>query len=176
MQDMQPRFLPLAAKTVVCHTLTYFLMGALAAHFLHYEQIFNQPNSGLRHFDDPLLILGPPLQIVRGLLFASVFYVFREQLFGRSKGWLRMAWMLIAIGILGTFAAPSGSLEGLIFTTVPVPAQMRGYLEIVPQALLLSALLCWWVNRPKRALNWTLGVLYCVSLALPLLAVLVPRR
>lgn len=36
MQDETPRFLPLAAKTVVCYTLTYFLMGALAFHFLHY--------------------------------------------------------------------------------------------------------------------------------------------
>lgn len=31
MQDEQLRFLPLAAKTVVCGTLTYFLMGALPA-------------------------------------------------------------------------------------------------------------------------------------------------
>jgi hypothetical protein len=172
MQESQPRFLPLAAKTVVCHTITYFLMGALAAHFLHYEQIFNQPNSDYRHFDDPLLILGAPLQIFRGILFASIFYLFREQLFGRGKGWLRMAWMLIGIGILGTFAAPSGSLEGFIFTTTPIPWQMLGYLEIVPQALLFSALLCYWIDHPKKWLNWTLAVLYGISVALPILGLL----
>jgi len=109
MREQQARFLPLAAKTVVCHTITYFLMGVLAAHFLHYEQMFNQPNSGLRPFNSPWIMLGAPLQIFRGILFASVFYLFREQLFGRSGGWLRMAWMLIGIGILGTFAAPGGS-------------------------------------------------------------------
>ena len=27
MSDAQPRFLNLAAKTAVCHTLTYFVMG-----------------------------------------------------------------------------------------------------------------------------------------------------
>jgi len=30
MQDLRPRFLPLAAKTVVCHSITYMIMGALA--------------------------------------------------------------------------------------------------------------------------------------------------
>jgi hypothetical protein len=176
MQEPQPRFLPLAAKTVVCHTLTYTLMGMLAAHFLHYEQMFNQPNSGLRPFNDPMIMLGAPLQIVRGILFASVFYLFREQLFGRADGWLRMAWMLIGIGILGTFAAPGGSLEGFIFTTTPILAQMRGYLEVVPQALLLSALLCYWINRPKKWLNWALGALYFICIALPILGLLAPRH
>ena len=176
MQEQQPRFLPLAAKTVVCHTITYFLMGMLAAHFLHYEQMFNQPNSGLRPFNDPMIMLGAPLQIFRGILFASIFWLFRDNLFGRARGWLRMAWMLIGIGILGTFAAPGGSLEGFIFTTTPILAQMRGYLEVVPQALLLSGLLCYWVNQPKKWLNWTLGVLYFVSIALPVLGLLAPRR
>jgi hypothetical protein len=176
MQEPQPRFLPLVAKTVVCHTVTYFLMGALAAHFLHYEQIFNQPNSGYRQFTDPLVMLGAPLQIFRGILFASIFWLFREQLFGRPGGWLRMAWMLIGIGILGTFAAPAGSFEGFIFTTAPISGQMLGYLEIVPQALLLSVLLCSWVNRPRKWLSWTLGALYCFCIALPIAGLLAPRR
>jgi hypothetical protein len=60
----------------------------------------------------------------------------------RKNGWLLMAWILIGIGILGTFAAPAGSLEGFIYTTTPFWMQVRGYLEIVSQALLLSALLC----------------------------------
>jgi hypothetical protein len=176
MQELQPRFLPLAAKTVACHTISYFAMGMLAAHFLHYEQMFNAPGSGLRSFSDPLIMLGAPLQIFRGILFASIFWLFRENLFGRPNGWLRMAWMLIGIGILGTFAAPGGSLEGFIFTTTPILAQMRGYLEVVPQALLLSALLCYWINRPRKWLNWTLGAVYFVCVALPIAGVFAARR
>ena len=177
MQDMQPRFLPLAAKTVVAHTLTYVLMGMLAAHFLHYEELFNKPNSGLRPFNSLWIMFGPALQVFRGILIASIFYLFREALFARRNGWLRMAWMLIGIGILGTFGAPSGSIEGYIYTTIPVAAQMRGYLEIVPQALLLSGLLCYWVNHAeKKWMNWTLGALYVVILALPVLGLLAPKR
>jgi hypothetical protein len=177
MESPQPRFLTLAAKTVVSHTLTYFVMGALAFHFLHYAELINNPNSGMRPTSDPLVMLGPALQIFRGVLFASVFYPLREILFGRRNGWLLMAWILIGVGILGTFAAPPGSLEGFIYTTVPFRFQVRGYLEIVPQALLFSALLFYWVRHPGKAwLNWVLGAAYAICVLLPLLGLLATRK
>lgn len=177
MQDSQPRFLPLAAKTVVCHSITYFVMGALAYNLLHYADFINNPCSGMRPITSPWVIFGPALQIFRGILFASVFYLFREQLFGRKGGWLRMAWMLVGIGILGTFAAPPGSLEGFIFTTTPFLFQIRGYLEIVTQAVLLSALLCFWVNHPgKKAMSWSLTAVYVIGMGMPMLALLAPKR
>lgn len=173
MQDSQPRFVPLALKTVICHTLTYFVMGALAFHFLHYAELFNKPGSGLRSTSSLWILFGPALQVLRGILFASVFYPFRETLFGRKNGWLLMAWILIGVGILGTFAGPPGSLEGFIYTTMPIHLQVRGYLEIVPQALLLSVLLFYWVRHPeKKWLNWVLGGAYVICIALPVVGLL----
>jgi hypothetical protein len=123
------------------------------------------------------VLFGPALQLFRGVLFAAVFYPFREQLFGRRNGGLLMAWILIGVGILGTFAAPPGSLEGFIYTTIPIAAQVRGYLEIVPQAVLLSALLFIWVRHPeKKWLNWTLAVPYGVCIVLPVLGLLAAKR
>jgi len=176
-QSFLPGFSALAAKTAVCHALTYFLAGALAFHFLHYADILNDPHSGMRPMNHPLILFGPALQVVRGILFASVFYPFRQILFERKNGWILMAWMLIGLGILGTFAAPPGSLEGYIYTTVPVLAQMRGYLEIVTQALLLSALLFYWVRHPgKKWLSLTLSILFAICIALPLLGLLAPKK
>jgi len=44
----------------------------------------------------------------------------------------------------------------------------------VPQALLLSAILFYWVNHPeKRWLNWLMGVIFVVMLLLPALGLLV---
>jgi len=177
MEESQVRFVPLAAKTVVCHTVTYFCMGILAYHFLHYQEIINNPCSGMRPITNLWVILGTPMQIFRGLLFASVIYLFRERLFEQKNGWMRMAWMLIGIGILGTFAAPAGSLEGFIYTTTPFLSQVKGYLEIVPQALLLSALLTYWVNHPaKKGITWTLSALYVICAGLPLLALVAPKH
>jgi hypothetical protein len=177
MQESQVRFVPLAMKTVVCHTITYFVMGLLAYKLLNYEAIINNPCSGMRPTSSLWVLLGAPLQIFRGILFASIFYLFRDRLFGRKNGWLVMAWMLIGIGILGTFGAPGGSLEGFIYTTTPALLQMRGYLEVVPQAVLLSVLLCYWVNHPgKRWMNWSLAAVYLIAAGLPLLSLVAPKR
>lgn len=177
MEDLQVRFVPLAVKTVVCHTITYFICGLFAYKLLNYEAIINNPCSGMRPTASLWVLLGAPLQVFRGILFASIFYLFRDRLFNRTNGWLVMAWMLIGIGILGTFGAPGGSLEGFIYTTTPILVQMRGYLEVVTQALLLSVLLCYWVNRPgKRWMNWGLGAAYVIAAGLPLLSLVAPKK
>lgn len=161
---------------MACHTITYVFMGILAAHFLNYAALFAQADSGMRQITDPWVTAGPLFQPLRGLVFALVFYPFRETLFGKKNGWLVMVWMLIGLGILSTFAAAPGSIEGFIYTTVPPKYQVRGWLEVVPQALLLSALLCYWVNRPdKKWLNWTLAIVFFLIMALLGLGLLVKR-
>ena len=72
MQDSQPRFVPLAVKTVVCHTVTYFMMGALAFHFLHYAELFNKPGSGLRASGE--LVDHVRASTVRVFLHSSFFF------------------------------------------------------------------------------------------------------
>jgi hypothetical protein len=177
MDNPQPGFPALAAKTMVCHSITYFIMGILAAHFLNYAASMAKPESGMVPFTSPWVMAGPLFQPLRGLVFASVFYPLRQCLFGRKYGWLLMGWMLIALGILGTFGAPSGSIEGMIYTPTPILSQLRGWWEVVPQALLLSALLCYWVDHPaKKWLSWLLGSVFFIMVALLILGLLVTKR
>lgn len=173
MENPPVRFPALAAKTMVSHTLTYFLMGVLAAYFLNYAELLARPDSGMRPITSPWVMAGPLFQPFRGLIFALVFFPLRRCLFGRKHGWLLMGWMLVGLGILSTFGPAGGSIEGLVYTPTPVLLQLRGWLEVVPQALLLSALLCYWVNHPgKKWMNWTLGVLFFIAMALPILGLL----
>jgi len=85
-----------------------------------------------------------------------------------------MAWMLIALGILGTFGPAAGSMEGMIYAPVPIRSQLRGWVEVVPQAVLLSALLCYWVNHhpAKKWLSWLLGSVFFIMMALSVLDLL----
>jgi len=176
MNDSGPSFLGLAAKTIVVHTLTYFLMGILAFNFLNYEEAFARPEMAcwMRPTDDPMVTAGVLFQPLRGLVFALAFYPLRGILFGRRNGWLIMWWLLVALGILSTFGPAPGSIEGLVFTVIPI--SIRGYLEVVPQALLLSASLFYWVKYPtKRWVNWVLGIAFFFALLLPVLGLfLVP--
>jgi uncharacterized membrane protein len=80
----------------------------------------------------------------------------------------------VALGILSTFGPAPGSVEGMLYTVIPISQQMTGWLEVVPQALLLSVILFYWVNHPeKRWLNWVMGVIFVVVLLLPALGLLV---
>lgn len=177
MEDSQVRFVPLAAKTVVCHTITYFICGLLAYNLLNYQAFIDDPCSHMRPITSLWVILGAPLQIFRGILFASIFYLLRRELFERKRGWMVMAWVLVGIGILGTFAGPYGSLEGFIYLTTPITAQVKGYLEIVTQAVLFSALLCYWVNHSgKKWMSWGLGAAYVIAAGLPMLSLVAPKR
>jgi hypothetical protein len=150
-------------------------MGLLAATFLDYAGRFAKPEFAcwMRQTDEALVMAGPLFQPIRGLLFASVFYLLREILFGRKNGWLIMWWCLVALGILSTFGPAPGSIEGLIYTVIPLADQLTGLLEIGLQSLLLSLILFYWVRHPeKRWLTWVLVGAFVVVLLLPTLGLL----
>jgi hypothetical protein len=68
--NIETRFSCLAVKTAVIHTITYFVCGALAAHFLHYAEAMAKPDSGMRPMTSSLVVAGPLFQPIRGLIFA----------------------------------------------------------------------------------------------------------
>lgn len=170
--DKQITFLGLSVKAIVVHTGTYFIMGLLALMLLDYKTAFAEPvtREYMRQVDEPIIALGPALQFIRGILFAIAFYPLRESLFGRKNGWLIMWSLLVTLGILSTFAAAPGSVEGLLYTKMPVNLQISGWLEVMTQALLLSAILYYWVNHPeKKWIAWVLGIVYVLVIAFSIL-------
>ena len=81
--------------------------------------------------------------------------------------------MLVFVGIFSTFGPAPGSIEGFIYTTVPLKGQLAGLSEVLLQSLLLSVVTYRWVTaRNKRLLSWVLGVLFFVVLFLPALGLL----
>ncbi|MCB9159513.1 MAG: hypothetical protein H6644_06605 [Caldilineaceae bacterium] len=157
----------IVVKTVVVHTVTYFVAGIVAFTLFDYATRFADPRlSGLmRPTDAPIVAAGPALQVVRGLMFGVVFYLLRDPLFTRPRGWLTLWIMLVVVGIFSTFGPAPGSVEGLIYTTLPVGGQLGGLIEVLAQALLLAVVLFYWVNHPeKRWLSWVLGGFFALVL------------
>lgn len=166
----------LTLKTVIVHTITYFVAGVLAYTIGGYEKAFSQPPLSyfMRPTSDPLVMAGPLFQPIRGVIFALALYPLRKVLFVERRGWLILWWLLLALGVLSTFGPAPGSVEGLIYTVIPPLTQILGLWEVLLQSLLFSVILFYWVNHPeKRWLNWTLGIAFSIVVILPLLGLLV---
>jgi len=168
----------LTIKTIIVHTVTYFIMGLLALTFLEYRTAFEEPitREYMRQVSEPIVALGPALQFIRGIIFAAAFYPLREVLFGRKNGWLITWWLLVSLGILSTFGAAPGSVEGLLYTKMSVVLQISGWLEIMTQALLLSAILYYWVNHPeKKWIAWILGIIYNLAVVFSIMGFMLAK-
>ena len=172
MNNAVPGFWPITLKSIVVHTITYFAMGILAFTLFDYRTNYADPSLSMlmRQTDDPWVMAGPAFQPIRGFLFGVAFYLLRSSLFGRKYGWLTLWAVLVIVGILSTFGPTPGSIEGLLYTVIPVPLQVMGLPEVVGQALLLAALLCYWVDHPERRwLTWLLVVAFFIVMAFPFL-------
>ena len=176
MDQSRPTIVEVILKTIVTHTVTYFIMGLLASTFFEYGRLYAETSLSLlmRQISDPLVMAGPLFQPIRGALFGIVFFLLRDTLFGRKNGWLVMWITLVVIGILSPFGPSPGSIEGMIYTTLPMELHLTGLPEVLLQALILSALLFYWVNHPeKKWLNWVMGIVFVLMLLLPTLGLLV---
>src|SRR5262249_57176445 len=100
----------------------------------------------MRQTDEPLVMAGPLFQPIRGLLLGLVFYLLSEPLFGARRGWLVLWLVLVVVGILGTFGPAPGSLEGMVYTTLPLRFHFFFLPELVVPSLSLPGLLLYCVD------------------------------
>lgn len=169
-------------RSAVVHTVTYFIMGALAYQFLDYAERFARPELAcwMRPTTDPFVMAGPLFQPIRGLLFGLVLWPLRDRLFSERRGWLLLGGILVALGILNTYGPAPGSIEGMVYTVIPIPDQLAGWLEVIPQAMLYAFLLHAWTMHPdRRWIGRSLVALFVLALLFPVMGLLaggVPAR
>jgi hypothetical protein len=175
MRTSPPTAREVIAKTAITHTTTYFLVGLLAFSLLDYGAWYVESNLNLlmRPTSDSWVMAGPLFQPIRGVFFGIVFFLLRDTLFRERRGWLVLWSVLVVLGIVNTFGPAPGSIEGLVYTTLPIGVQMKGLLETVLQSLLLSLVLVYWVRRPeKRWVSWVMAVAFALVMILPTLGLL----
>ena len=150
----------IVTKAAIVHTVTYFVAGALAYMLFDYKALWDEPwfNVYMRRLDDPVLMAGPLFQPIRGILFGFVFYLFRHEYFERKFGWLTMWIAMVVMGMICTFGPSPGSIEGLIYSTLPLSVQIGGgSIETFAQAFSLSVVLFYWVRKSENLwLTWGL--------------------
>jgi hypothetical protein len=162
-------FSSIAYKTTLIHTVTYFVIGILSFLFFDYSLKYADPVVALtlRQTEHPLVTAGPLFQVLRGCLFGIAFYTLKDWLFPRQRGWLALWLILVIVGIISPFSAAPGSIEGVIYSTLPFWFHLMSLPELVIQSLLLAFLTHYWVNHfEKRWLSILMTILF-VAIVLP---------
>jgi hypothetical protein len=137
------------------HIITYFIMGVIASSVLNYREAFENPPLSylMKPVDSPWVAAGPVLQIFRGLIFSIALWFFKEQFLHKKYGWLKLWGLIIALSVLSTTGPSPGSIEGMIYTKIPLKTQLSGYIEVLPQTLLFSWVVFYWYEKPKKLWN-----------------------
>ena len=125
----------------------------------------------MRPFGSVAVFVGPLVQVARGAIIAVVLLPFRE-VFGRRHGWLWLWGLLVGVGIVSTSAAAPSSLEGIVYSELPLWYHAIGLPEMLIQTLAFSALVAFYERNPDGALavlppvfSRLLGALVVASLA-----------
>jgi hypothetical protein len=174
MENRQHTFGTFFWRITASHMVTYMIMGMIAASLLNYKELFEDSllSCMYRPFESPWIAAGPGLQIIRGFVFAAALWYFKEGFLYQKLGWLKLWGLLVGLAILSTAGAPPGSIEGFIYTKIPVSDQLTGYLEIMPQTLFFSIFVCYWYKYPKKAWNILAGILVSLIILMSVMGVL----
>ena len=146
-------FLTYALKVIVAHTSTYFIFGIVMSNVFDYGEIFQREiiRDYMIPIDEHNIVLGPFLQPIRGLIFAIGLWPLRGFLVEKKRGWLTLWGLLVTIGILSTPAASPGSIEGMLYSKLPMWYHLIGYPEIILQTLVFSIWLVWWEKQSVKS-------------------------
>lgn len=142
-------FFGFALRVIIAHMLTYFVFGIIMSNVFDYGEVFQREI--IRDYMLPMgehnIVLGPFLQPIRGLIFAIGLWPIRSLLVEKKRGWLILWGLLVTIGILSTPAASPGSIEGMLYSKLPMWYHLLGYPEVVLQTLVFSVWLVWWERQ-----------------------------
>lgn len=128
-------------RIMMIHVFTYLMCGIIFSALFHYDALYQQ--AIVKYFMWPVgsssSLIGPAFQIVRGLLF-GVILLFLKSVMQEKGGWFKL-WIIIAgIGIINTSGPAPCSIEGLIYTQLPLEFHLKAAPEILVQTLLFSYL------------------------------------
>jgi len=145
-------FLMFAVRVMVVHTITYFIFGILMSNVFDYAQVFQREiiRDYMIPMDEHNIVLGPFLQPLRGLIFAIGLWPFRDVLIEKKRGWLYLWGLIVTLGIVSTPAAAPSSIEGVLYSKLPMWYHLMGLPEILLQTLVFSIWLVWWERQAAK--------------------------
>lgn len=131
------------ARVTVIHILTYIVSGIIFSNLFDYQTLFTLGNAKyfMRDMSSLSTVIGPAVQVFRGILFGLIILLFRDSIMRKPFAWLRLWGVIAVLGIINTPGPSPFSIEGLVYTQLPLEFHIKGAPEILFQTLLFSVLI-----------------------------------
>ena len=152
-----------AWRVTAAHVFAYFIAGVFAMKLFDYGNWFSTSailSAVFKPMNDPIYALGgTSLQVVRGIIIALVLMPMRKVFTEEKYGFLKLGLLIFGLSVLSTFGAAFGSIEGLIYTKLPINEQIKGYPEAIIWISTFTGILWLFYKLEKKAINITALIL-----------------
>jgi hypothetical protein len=150
------------------HTIAHFIAGIFALAVMNYKDLFaTEIISSLMHpVDEPIVALGPILQIFRGILLAVVLLPLRKTFFEEKHGLIKLGIVIIGLSLFLTIGPTFGSFDGYIYTKIPYMYQILGYPEAIIYVLLFIGILHISIKYSHRKIITVLSIIFMALICL----------
>jgi hypothetical protein len=116
--------------------------------------------------DEPIVALGPSLQIFRGMLLALILLPLRKTFFEEKHGLIKLGIIILGLSLLSTIGATMGSFEGYIYTKIPFKYQLLGYPEAIIYVFLFTGILGVSIKYSDRKIVTVLSIIVVLLIGL----------
>jgi hypothetical protein len=130
-------------QIIYAHTIACFIAGIFALVVVNYRELYSTEIISLfiRSVDEPIVALGPSLQIFRGIIIGLIVLPLQKVFFEEKHGLIKLGMIIIALSLLSTIGPTMGSFEGYLYTKIPYMYQLLGYPEAILYVLLFIGIL-----------------------------------
>lgn len=127
-------------KVTVAHFFSYLICGLIFSKIFNYEVLFELGN--VQYFMRDALgtssLIGPFVQILRGFIIGCILLILKDNVLQKKNSWLYL-WIIFAgLGIICTPAAAPVSIEGIVYSQLPLEFHLKTAPELLVQTLLFS--------------------------------------
>jgi len=143
-------------RITALQVVTYFVFGLLFSTLFNYSNAYTSTilSSFMKPMSSAWVAAGPLFQILRGVLFAVVLWPFREPILNHKNGWLILWGLFLGLAIFGPVGPAPGSIEGMVYTKLPLTYHLFGLPEVLFQTLFFSLGVYYWYAKPGKV--WTI--------------------
>ena len=127
-------------KVTVAHFVSYLICGLIFANVFNYKELFELDNVKyfMRDAYGNSSLIGPFVQILRGAIIGCILLILKDNVLKMKRGWLYL-WILFAgLGIICTPGAAPASIEGIVYSQLPLEFHLKTAPELIVQTLLFS--------------------------------------